>query len=173
MTGEDVLAGFLFSHRRGGRESASFSYDPAYLGRPDAYALDPSLPLVQGGLQTPVGIPMFRAFSDTVPDRWGRNLIMREERRRATAGGRAPRSLGEVDFLLEVRDDLRQGALRFRDEETGVFLADEHSVVPHVTTLATLLHAAEHLESDKETEEELRDLLRGEAHSGGHAPRPM
>jgi len=171
IDGEDVLAGLLFSHRRGGRESASFSYDPAYLARPDAYALDPSLPLVQGGLQTPVGLSMFRAFADAAPDRWGRNLITREERRRATAEGGTARSLGEIDFLLGVRDDLRQGALRFRDQETGAFLADEDSGVPHVTDLGRLLHAAEHLESDEETEEELRDLLRGGSSLGGARPK--
>jgi serine/threonine-protein kinase HipA len=171
IDGEDVLAGLLFSHRRGGRESASFSYDPAYLARPDAYALDPSLPLVQGGLQTPVGLSMFRAFADATPDRWGRNLIVREERHRATAEGGTPRSLGEIDFLLGVRDDLRQGALRFRDQETGIFLADEDSGVPHVTGLGTLLHAAEHLESDEETEEELRELLRGGSSLGGARPK--
>ncbi len=171
IDGADVLAGLLFSHRRGGRESASFSYDPAYLARPDAYALDPSLPLVQGGLQTPVGLAMFRAFADAAPDRWGRNLIMREERRRATAEGGTARSLGEIDFLLGVRDDLRQGALRFRDQQTGVFLADEDSGVPYVTDLGTLLRAAEHLESDAESEEELRDLLRGGSSLGGARPK--
>jgi serine/threonine-protein kinase HipA len=171
IDGEDVLAGLLFSHRRGGRESASFSYDPAYLARPDAYALDPSLPLVQGGLQTPVGLSMFRAFADATPDRWGRNLIVREERHRATAEGGTPRSPGEIDFLLGVRDDLRQGALRFRDQETGIFLADEDFGVPHVTGLGTLLHAAEHLESDEETEEELRELLRGGSSLGGARPK--
>ncbi|MEX0984726.1 MAG: type II toxin-antitoxin system HipA family toxin [Actinomycetota bacterium] len=171
IDGEDVLAGSLFSHRRGGRESASFSYDPAYLTRPDAYALDPSLPLVQGGLQTPVGLSMFRAFADAAPDRWGRNLIMREERRRATAEGGTARSLGEIDFLLGVRDDLRQGALRFRDPDTGVFLGDEDSGVPHATDLGTLLLAAEHLESEAETEEELRDLLRGGSSLGGARPK--
>ncbi len=171
MGAEDVSAGLLFSHRRGGRESASFSYDPAYLARPDAYALDPSLPLVQGGLQTPVGLAMFRAFSDASPDRWGRNLIMRQERRRATAEGATARSLGEIDFLLEVRDDLRQGALRFRDRDTGVFLADEDSLVPRVTTLGDLLRAAEHLGSDEETAAELHDLIRGGSSLGGARPK--
>src|SRR5262245_35438141 len=116
LGGDDVQAGRLFSHRRQGRESASFIYDPGYLARADAYALDPALPLMQGTLQAPVGLSMFRAFADTAPDRWGRMLITRAERRRASRERSTPRSLGEIDFLLGVRDDLRQGALRFRDQ---------------------------------------------------------
>jgi len=171
MDGQDVPAGLLFSHRRGARESASFTYDTSYLARADAYSLDPALPLTQGGLQTPVGLSMFRAFGDAAPDRWGRNLITREERRRASAEGGTARSLGDIDFLLGVRDDLRQGALRFRDQETGIYLADEDSGVPHLTDLGRLLHAAGHLESDEETEEELRDLLRGGSSLGGAGPK--
>ncbi|MBI3647918.1 MAG: type II toxin-antitoxin system HipA family toxin [Actinobacteria bacterium] len=168
---ENVFTGRLYSHRAGGRESASFSYEASYLARQDAYALDPSLPLVQGGLQTPVGLSMFRAFADAAPDRWGRALIRRAEGRRAVAEGGTARSLGEVDFLLGVRDDLRQGALRFRDPDTGAFLADDDSGVPHVTGLARLLHAAEHLERDEESEDELRDLLRGGSSLGGARPK--
>ena len=33
--------------------------------------------------------------------------------------------MSEVDLLLGVRDDLRQGALRFRLDEQGPFLATE------------------------------------------------
>ena len=168
---ENVPVGRMFSHRSGGRESASFSYEVSYLARRDAYAIDPSLPLVQGGLQTPVGLSMFRAFADTAPDRWGRALIRRKEGRRAVTEGGAARSLGEVDFLLGVRDDLRQGALRFRDPETGAFLADEGAGVPHVTDLARLLHAAERLAEGEESEEELRDLLRGGSSLGGARPK--
>lgn len=168
---ENVLAGCMFSHRSGGRESATFSYEASYLARQDAYALDPSLPLVQGGLQTPIGLSMFRAFADAAPDRWGRVLITREEGRRASVEGGTARSIGEIDFLLGVRDDLRQGALRFRDPGTGAFLADDASGVPPVTGLASLLHAADHLEADEESEEELRDLIRGGSSLGGARPK--
>ncbi len=168
---EDVLAGRLFSHRRGGRESASFAYDASYLAREEAYALDPSMPLVQGALQTPVGLHMFRAFADAAPDRWGRTLITRAEKRRAAAEGGTARTLGEIEFLLGVRDDLRQGSLRFRDPDTGAFLASNDSGVPQLTGLAKLLQAAEHLEADEETEVELRDLLRGGSSLGGARPK--
>ena len=74
-------------------------YDDRYLASPDAHALDPALPLVASAtLQTPVGRPLFGAFTDSLPDRWGRMLIRRAERVRAKAAGTAPHSMSEVDL---------------------------------------------------------------------------
>jgi serine/threonine-protein kinase HipA len=142
---EDVLAGRLWSHRRRGTESATFAYDPDYLGRSDAYELDPTLGFGAGPRQTPVGRGMFGAFSDCAPDRWGRRLIARAERRRADREGNAERSFGEIDYLLGARDDLRQGALRFRDPATGTYLAEQRTGVPPLIELPKLLQASEHL----------------------------
>src|SRR4051812_46330601 len=114
IASRDVLAGRLWSHRRRDTESQTFSYVSRYVASQGAYELDPALPLVLGQQQTPAGRAIFGAFSDCAPDRWGRRLIGRAERQRARAAGEAPRSFGEMDYLLGVRDDLRQGALRFR-----------------------------------------------------------
>lgn len=169
--GVDVLAGRLWSHRRRGAESATFAYDAAYLARPDAYELDPALSLSAGQQQTVVGQAMFGAFTDCAPDRWGRRLIARAERQRVRRQGGSQRSFGEIDYLLGVRDDLRQGALRFRDPETGMFLADEAAGVPPLLDLPKLLSAAERLERDEAGEEELRALLRGGSSLGGSRPK--
>jgi hypothetical protein len=45
------------------------------------------------------------------------------ERRRAQREGRTPRTLREIDYLLLVDDEARQGALHFAAEEGGPFLA--------------------------------------------------
>jgi serine/threonine-protein kinase HipA len=169
--GEDVLAGRLWSHRRRGRESATFSYLPGYLARDDAYALDPMLPLLDGPQQTAEGRATFGAFSDCAPDRWGRRLIQRVERQRASREEGTEKSFGEVDYLLGVRDDLRQGALRFRDPETGIYLADEQDGVPDLLQLPALLGAAERTERDEASAEELRRLLRGGSSLGGARPK--
>ncbi len=172
IEGEDVLAGRLWSHRRRMTESATFVYDDSYLTRPDAYELDPGLPLVAGQQQTPVGRPMFGAFTDCAPDRWGRRLIHRAEMLRLGAGGGGgERSFGEVDYLLGVRDDMRQGALRFRPAGSAVFLADETEGVPPLLELPRLLDAADRLERDEAAEEELRILLRGGSSLGGARPK--
>jgi serine/threonine-protein kinase HipA len=88
LAGEDVVAGRLWAHRRERSESATFSYTANYLALGEAYALDPLLPLVSGQQQTPEGRPIFGAFSDCAPDRWGRRLIQREEKQRARAESR-------------------------------------------------------------------------------------
>src|SRR5271170_5910066 len=81
----NLLAGRLYAHNRRGAQSASFSYDQKYLASPEAYELDPGLPLVVSQLQTPVGHALFGALADSSPDRWGRTLIQRTERARAKA----------------------------------------------------------------------------------------
>ncbi|HEX7290002.1 MAG TPA: type II toxin-antitoxin system HipA family toxin [Conexibacter sp.] len=170
IAGEAVLAGRLWAHRRRGNESATFAYAPDYLTRADAYELDPALPLASGQQQTPVGRALFGAFSDCAPDRWGRRLIQRGERRRARQERTAERSFGEVDYLLGVRDDLRQGALRFRDPD-GRYLADEVTGIPSLLDLPELLAAAERLEREEATAEDLVTLQRGGSSLGGARPK--
>ena len=144
--GDELRAGELWSHRRRNRESATFSYVPEYLEHPASFELDPALPLRDGLQQTPTGLEIFAAFGDCAPDRWGRVLIERAERRRAKAEDQTRRSLGEIDYLLGARDDMRQGALRFRDPQTETFLADEDEGVPALIGLPRLLASAERVD---------------------------
>jgi serine/threonine-protein kinase HipA len=48
--------------------------------------------------------------------------MRRAERKNAEKEKRSTRTLKEVDFLLGVDDEGRQGALRFKKEENGAFL---------------------------------------------------
>ena len=167
----DVLAGRLYPHRQRGVESASFVYAPTFVDSPDAYPLEPGLPLTAGTMQTGVGRPMFGAFADSSPDRWGRMLITQAERKRAAEANSTPRSLSEADLLLGVRDDLRQGALRFRLDDDGPFLATEATGVPALTDLPTLLDLADRAESDEANADELRRLIRAGSSLGGARPK--
>jgi serine/threonine-protein kinase HipA len=169
--GEELRAGELWSHRRRNRESATFSYVPEYLEHPAAFELDPALPLRDGLQQTPTGLEIFAAFGDCAPDRWGRVLIERAERHRAKTESQTRRSLGEIDHLLGVRDDMRQGALRFRDPETEIFLAPEDEGVPALLGLPRLLASAERVDREEEDNEDLRALLKGGSSLGGARPK--
>ena len=48
--------------------------------------------------------------------------MRRAERRRAERERRTPRTVREIDYLLLVNDEARQGALRFAEKEGGPFL---------------------------------------------------
>ena len=168
--GDDVLAGTLYSHRRRGLESATFTYTSTYLGTPGTYALDPELPLTSGALQTRVGRGLFGALTDCAPDRWGRTLLTRREAALARADGRATRTLGEIDYLLGVRDDLRQGALRFR-AGADEFLASDDTGVPALTDLPALLDLAARADSDTADLADLQRLIRVGSSLGGARPK--
>ncbi len=167
----NILAGRLYPHYRRGSESASFIYDNKYLASSDAYQLDPGLPLVSGTLHTRVGRALFGAFTDSSPNRWGRTLIQRVERARAKAEATAPRSVGELDLLLGVRDDLRQGSLRFRYDGHEPFLATEESGIPVLTDLPLLLDIAARAERDIASYDDLKRLLRAGSSLGGARPK--
>lgn len=169
---QELLAGRLWSHRRRGAESMTFVYDDAYLAAPDAYPLDPvQLRMSSGQQQTPVGREIFGALSDCAPDSWGRRLIQRQETKLAKTEGRTRRSFGEVDYLLGVRDDLRQGAVRFYEQDTQTFLATEATGIPALTSLPALLTAAEKMERGDETAEDLRLLTHAGSSLGGARPK--
>ncbi len=168
------LAGFahfvgpLWARRARNRESATFEYDADWLASPARFALEPALMLGGGPQHTVQGRALFGAFGDSAPDRWGRNLIQRDERRRARAEGRAPRSLGEVDFLLGVGDIARQGALRFKETHDGPFLASgEGANVPPLIRLGELLNAAMRVAADGDDENDLRLILAPGSSLGG------
>jgi serine/threonine-protein kinase HipA len=171
LAGENVPAGRLWTHRRGRSESATFSYLPEYLTRVDSYELDPALGDHEGQQQTAVGQALFGAFSDCAPDGWGRGLVQRAEQHHAREEGRAPRRLAEIDYLLGVRDDLRQGALRFQEAHSDQYLSPNDRGVPHLVDLPRLLHAAEELERDDPSAEDLRILLHGASSLGGARPK--
>ena len=77
------LVGRLWARTRGNKDSATFEYDRSWLTRPDRFSLEPALKLGPGPFHTVAEQPLFGAIGDSAPDRWGRVLMRRAERRRA------------------------------------------------------------------------------------------
>ncbi len=73
--------------------------------------------------------------------------------------------------MLGARDDLRQGALRFQQAPDDSYLAPSGDGVPHLVNLPRLLNAAEELERDQATAEDLWVLLEGASSLGGARPK--
>jgi serine/threonine-protein kinase HipA len=139
------------------------------VGRRDAFGLDPVLPPARGQFHT--DRPLFNAFMDPAPDRWGQTLMRRNERRRSRAEGRQPRTLLAVDFLTLVDDETRLGALRFKDVGGGDFLTSTGNRVPPVVDLPRLLSATNRIVDDKETDEDLQLILAPGTSLGGARPK--
>ena len=172
LQGAPQLVGRLWARIRTGRESATFEYDETWLAHRDRFSLEPALMLGPGPFHTPSGKPLFGAIGDSAPDRWGRVLVRRAERRRAEREGQVPRTVREIDYLLMVDDEARQGALRFAEREGGQFLAEHGPTkIPPLIELPRLLSAAEHVMSETDSDEDLRLLLVPGSSLGGARPK--
>lgn len=172
LPGKPTLVGRLWVRTRNERDSATFEYDTRWLAHPERFSLEPALKLGPGPFHTRSDKPLFGAIGDSAPDRWGRVLMRRFERRRAEREKQSPRTLREIDYLLLVDDEARQGSLRFSDREGGPFLADEAShKIPPLVELPRLLSAAQHVMDDKDSDEDLRLLLAPGSSLGGARPK--
>jgi serine/threonine-protein kinase HipA len=172
LDGVPHLVGRLWAYMRKDKESATFEYDTSWLKNNHRFALEPALSLGPGPFHTPADTPMFGAIGDSAPDRWGRSLMRRLERRRAEREGRIPRTLHEIDYLLLVDDEARAGALRFAEQAGGPFLRQEKTTrIPPLLELPRLLSAVERVLDEAETDEDLLLLFASGSSLGGARPK--
>jgi serine/threonine-protein kinase HipA len=169
--GHQFVIGRLFFHSRGNKESASFYYENDWLSNPIGFALQPSLPFVAGQHNTEPGEKLFGCFSDCSPDRWGRVLMQRKETKLARGVNRQARTLLERDYLLQVNDVVRQGALRFTASGSDVFLAPPESGVPTRHNLRELMAAAKNVSQKTESANDLLLLFQPGGSLGGARPK--
>ncbi len=152
-------------------QSSVFEYDDAWLDYPDAYALDPAnLPLDRQLIYTrgsKSALP--GALRDTAPDRWGQQLIKRAFRKSGDL-----RTLSEIDYLLAMTDQTRIGALRYKREGEVNFNHDMgHYRVPPLIQLPALINAADAVQANTETAEDLKLLLNEGSPLGGARPKSV
>ncbi|HXJ58345.1 MAG TPA: type II toxin-antitoxin system HipA family toxin [Verrucomicrobiae bacterium] len=161
--GQTYLVGRLHPAERGA--SVSFEYSLEWLQRGDAFAIDPtSLPLQRGAHH---GAALFTAIQDCGPDRWGRMLIERAVRKKVLT----QKSYRDIDYVLALDDAARVGALRFRLNADGPFLAPTAGKLPPLVRLNALLHATDAIHGETETAQDLRFLLGAGSPLGGARPK--
>ena len=150
-------------------QSSVFEYVDDWLDNPDAFALDPAnLPLNGGQIYTTSDRSALPgALRDTAPDRWGRRLI-----KRAFHKAGEERFLSEIYYLLAITDRTRIGALRYmRDNEDSFDHDIGHYRVPPLIRLPALMNAADAVQSNTETAEDLKLLLNEGSPLGGARPK--
>ena len=168
-TGETRLVGrcrYVAKHRG---QSSVFEYANEWLGYSDAFALDPAnLALEDRQIYTSTDKSALPgALRDTAPDRWGQQLTKRAFRK---AG--EERSLSEIDYLLAINDRTRIGALRYKRAGEETFDHDiGHYQVPPLIQLPALINAADAVQTNSETAEDLKLLLNEGSPLGGARPK--
>ncbi|RZI45155.1 hypothetical protein EDM53_05685 [Rickettsiales endosymbiont of Peranema trichophorum] len=126
---QNIRVGKLWFHVKGHKESASFEYDKKWLDHHERFALEPALKLTESGFHTDHASSLFGGFGDSAPDRWGRMLMRRFEAAKAKEQNRLPTTLFEIDYLLGVNDEARQGALRFSvAPNDNIFLSPKEKI---------------------------------------------
>jgi serine/threonine-protein kinase HipA len=145
--------GILSAHEAKGRQAFSFEYDPEWRQSEEQLLLDPGIGWFSGP-QFPAGKEIFGVFMDSMPDRWGRTLMNRRAAQLARVEGRPVPILHDTGYLLGVDDRSRMGALRFKLEKDGPFLANEKDApIPPLSSIRELQFAAKAVESGTDTED--------------------
>ena len=145
---EPKAIGMLRAQQAKGKKAFSFEYDPEWIKSKEQRLLDPDITWYPGP-QYPIGKENFGVFTDSMPDTWGRRLMIRREAQMAKEEGRPAQTLYDIDYLLGVYDETRMGALRFKLDMSGPFLSDQHGMpTPPWTSIRELQHAAKAIESD-------------------------
>lgn len=94
---------------------------------------------------------IFGCFSDALPDRWGRTLLLRREQLTAMAQKRPVRRLSSFDFLTGIDDFSRMGAFRFKEDPKKDFINISESLkIPPLTKLRELIAASAEVEKSEE-----------------------
>ena len=147
--GKPELIGKLSSSRVRGKEVFSFEYTDEWIKSDKAQELDPDLKMYSGPHYLDEEKSNFGIFLDSSPDRWGRVLMDRREAALARREQRKVPNLYETDYLLGVYDGHRMGALRFKLNNDGPFLNDNHQMAtPPWTSIRELEQASLKLEED-------------------------
>lgn len=161
--GETTLVGSLYSSKTS--PAVSFEYAPGWLHQENAFSIDPtSLPLGPGKYSSKA---LFGALRDSGPDRWGRVLIQRAVRK----GVLLQKPYQDIDYVLELDDASRIGALRFRTSASGPFLAASVRGLPPLVELGALKRASDAVHTETETATDLRFLLGFGSPLGGARPK--
>lgn len=145
---QPALMGNLSAIQIRGKEVFAFEYNKDWL-KSNYIQLDPDLQFFSGRQFLNDSKSNFGIFMDSSPDRWGRLLMRRREAMLARKEQRKENLLFETDYLLGVYDEHRMGALRFKIEDTGVFLNDNRAMAaPPFTSLRELEQASLQLEQE-------------------------
>lgn len=166
--------GTLGCDRIRGNAAYQWEYDAQWLQQHRQTILSGDLQNI-GGPQYASG-RLFGFLQDAMPDRWGRRLIDKRERLLAAQEGRPIRHLTDTDYLTQIDDTTRMGALRLRDGDNLLGTQYADTPVPPLTYLREFVDMAQEYERQDEqggtiSEEWLLNLYKQGSSLGGARPK--
>ena len=159
-TGVQLPVGEMVCEINGnGQAKGAFRYDQGFLERSDAFAVDPvSLPLKTDSFS--INHPgIFGVFEDSLPDDWGRKLLVRKHS--------VPRHDQNLSNLLLALGNSGLGALSYTGHEQPL----PPPTAISVRNLSALVTAAEMFEHGELRDPELTMLLGAGSSPGGARPK--
>jgi serine/threonine-protein kinase HipA len=166
-TGKTLRVGELVSEiDELGRARCQFRYLEEFLVRRDAFAIDPvSLPL-RSGIFTAERKVVFDVLEDSLPDEWGRKLLIRRHH--------LPRGEQNLASLLEALAASGLGALSFTSDATKRKGPSAQSgAEASLLEIDGLTEAIEHYERGDATDPMLSLLLSAGSSPGGARPKVL
>ena len=148
---EVELIGELGYESLRGADSYSFTFNNEWLRLHSNLFLSDDLNNYPGQQYTQPGKDIFGCFSDALPDRWGRTLLLRREQLVAAEEKRPIRRLSSFDFLTGIDDFSRMGGFRFKEDLDGEFINVSESLkIPPLTDIRELIAASAEIEKCEE-----------------------
>ena len=134
-----------------GSDSYCFTFSDEWLKMHGDLFLSDDLNNYPGQQYTQPGKDIFGCFSDALPDRWGRTLLLRREQLRAMEEKRPVRRLSSFDILTGIDDFSRMGAFRFKESPDGEFINTSESLkIPPLAEIRELIAASAEIERSEE-----------------------
>jgi serine/threonine-protein kinase HipA len=163
LGGRQVLAGESVCEidPSSGKGRGAFRYADDYVRHPGAYALDPvSLPF--GKNSYTINHPgVFGVFQDSLPDDWGKRLLIRKHA--------LPRGRQNLPEMLLALGSSGLGALSYRTAKKPVPPSPQSSIL----TLDRLVYEAELFEAGASNDADIAHLLSAGSSPGGARPKAL
>ena len=145
------LVGELSMQSIRGKESYSFEFSKDWLKNYGSIQLSDDINNFTGIQYCQQNNEIFGCFADSLPDRWGRTLILRREQILAMEEKRPVRRLTEFDFLTGIDDYTRIGGFRYKIDPTGEFINTSNKLqIPPITEIKELVRASNEIELSEE-----------------------
>ena len=163
-----LLVGELGCESIRGTQSYSFKYSTEWLNQNAGIILSEDIRNYTGMQYTQPGKEIFGCFSDSLPDRWGRTLMIRREQTLAKEEGRPVRNLSSFDMIMGIEDESRMGGFRYSKTPYGDFInVTDRLSIPPIVSLRELIAASHALEEAEEKGELVEEKWIRQLHSPG------